>query len=292
MRSPSYARRKIRGSLCVYTATRGAALLALCSRAASGEPTSIHAVSAPVRSRTVIAGTSGSLIPFENSMPSRYSRQYARTRVAKYSSVSDGWHAALIANDSSTPRSTLLSATSNVYIVEVRAIVQSYRRRRPAPAWAIIWASQPSETSCDPRTIRHGAPCSGLAGCMRRTGLRSRHGFSTAGGLLRHHRSRRCVQRRRATDHRHHAQGHVPRLAQAQRAQSAHKAAPPARRPRRAARVLRGRRHVPPRRPHRVLLLRPARLLLQRPAQGLVALAHRAIRRGGRAGPQGAQHGC
>jgi hypothetical protein len=32
----------------------------LCSRAASGEPISIQALSAPVRSRTAIGGSSGS----------------------------------------------------------------------------------------------------------------------------------------------------------------------------------------------------------------------------------------
>lgn len=75
MRSPAYCRCSCNGSLCVYTATRGAALLALCSRAASGAPTSIHACSAPVRSRTVTAGSSGVDSPLEKAIPSAYSRQ-------------------------------------------------------------------------------------------------------------------------------------------------------------------------------------------------------------------------
>jgi AAA domain len=59
-----------------YTATCRAAFAALCSRAASGDPISIHPCMAPVRSRTTIAGSSGSdRPPFEKAMPSVYSRQ-------------------------------------------------------------------------------------------------------------------------------------------------------------------------------------------------------------------------
>ena len=38
-------------------------------------PRTIQACNAPVRSRTLIAGSSGSERPFENAMPSVYSRQ-------------------------------------------------------------------------------------------------------------------------------------------------------------------------------------------------------------------------
>ena len=54
--------------------------------------------------------------------------------------------------------------------------------------------------------------------------------------------------------------GHLPRLDQARRQQSAHQGPPAARRPRRHARILRGVRQLSPRRRHRVLLLRPTRL--------------------------------
>ena len=70
IRAPARLATSRAGSLCVYTATRGTALDARCSRAASGVPTSIHDRSAPVRSRTAIAGSSGSASPRENSMPS------------------------------------------------------------------------------------------------------------------------------------------------------------------------------------------------------------------------------
>ena len=59
----------------VYTATRGAAMLALWSRTASGHPTSTQSRSAPVRSRTVSAGSPGSERPFPKLIPSAYSRQ-------------------------------------------------------------------------------------------------------------------------------------------------------------------------------------------------------------------------
>src|SRR6185503_13577510 len=128
MRSPSSERRSCAGSLWVYTATRGAAFAALCRRAASGEPISIQALSAPVRSRTAIAGSSGSASPREKAMPSAYSRQYARTRVTRYSSLSDGCFAALSSSVSYTPRSTSLNRIVKWWIVAVSAMAKCRAR--------------------------------------------------------------------------------------------------------------------------------------------------------------------
>ena len=55
------------------------------------------------------------------------------------------------------------------------------------------------------------------------------------------------------------------------------------------ARIFRGVRQLLPRRRHRVLLLRPARLLLQRPADGSRPVGSAPLRRGGRAGADGAR---
>ena len=60
-----------RGSCCVKTTTRGAALLALWSRSAAGVPTSTQAVRFPCRSRMEMGGSSvEDSPPFENAMPS------------------------------------------------------------------------------------------------------------------------------------------------------------------------------------------------------------------------------
>src|SRR4051794_5297162 len=125
MRSPSSERRSCAGSLWVYTATRGAAFAALCRRAASGKPISIQALSAPVRSRTAIGGSSGSDSPREKAMPSAYSRQYARTRVTRYSSLSDGCFAAFSSSVSYTPRSTSLNRIVKWWIVAVSAMARA-----------------------------------------------------------------------------------------------------------------------------------------------------------------------
>src|SRR5688572_16545951 len=82
---------------------------------------SIHTRMAPVRSRTASAGSSGSASPFEKATPSAYSRQYASTRVTRYSSLSDGWRATRSASLSYTPRSVSDSSISKVWMVAVSA---------------------------------------------------------------------------------------------------------------------------------------------------------------------------
>src|SRR5216684_2261259 len=95
---------------------------ARCCLAASGAPTSIHAFNAPVRSRIAIVGSSGSNKPFENAMPSLYSKQYARTRVRKYSSPSDGCRATRSSSGWYTPRSESARSILNTWIVAPSAM--------------------------------------------------------------------------------------------------------------------------------------------------------------------------
>src|SRR4051794_26521397 len=83
---------------------------------------SIHEASVPVRSRTAIAGSSGSETPRENVMPSVNSSRYASRRATRYSSDSDGCRATRSASDSYTPRSLSASSTSKLYIVACSAM--------------------------------------------------------------------------------------------------------------------------------------------------------------------------